>query len=153
MNPLDTIPLQAYWIPPDAVSVVHSFLHISTSPVIFGLGKGLTVTTTTLLPEHPLVSVTVTEYEVVIVGLTDIVAVFKPVFHLYVIPPLATKVVDSPKHITVFPAINGFGKGCTVTDLFVLATHPFTSVTVTLYTVDTLGFTEILTLVLPVLQM
>ena len=47
-----------------------------------GFGNGLTVTVTDVAEEHPLTSVTVTEYVVVAVGLTLITAVEAPLLQL-----------------------------------------------------------------------
>ena len=52
------------------------------SPVMDGFGSGLTVTVTDVAAEQPLASVTVTEYVVVVDGLTDTDAVFCPVLQV-----------------------------------------------------------------------
>ena len=55
---------------------------MTLSPVMAGVGSGLTVTVTEVAAEHPLASVTVTEYVVVVDGLTDMDAVFCPVLQV-----------------------------------------------------------------------
>ena len=83
--------------PPDAVNVVESPSQMATSAPAFAVGNGLTVTVTESLSVQPLV-VTVTEYTVVELGLTLILAVVAPVLHKYVSPPEAVSVVESPSH-------------------------------------------------------
>ena len=70
--------LQEYEVPPEAVRVVDSPLQMTLSPVIAGVGSGLTVTVTDVAAEQPLASVTVTEYVVVAAGLTEMEVVFCP---------------------------------------------------------------------------
>ena len=53
--------LHEYEVPPEAVRVVNSPLQMTLSPVMAGVGSGLTVTVTEVAAEHPLASVTVTE--------------------------------------------------------------------------------------------
>jgi len=64
------------------------------------LGKELTVTVIEAVFEHPIELVPVTEYVVVDVGLTVMLAVVCPVLHRYEVAPLAVKVVDAPGQIT-----------------------------------------------------
>jgi hypothetical protein len=63
-------------------------------------GLGLTVTVTLADAEHPLALVPVTEYVVVALGLTTMLAPVWPVLHIYVLAPVAVSVVDSPWQIT-----------------------------------------------------
>lgn len=70
--------LQTYDIPPDAVNVVLSFIHIFTSPVIVTVGNGLIFTNLDPTAEQPFVPVTVTEYVVGIPGVTVIEADVAP---------------------------------------------------------------------------
>ena len=53
--------LHEYEVPPEAINVVDSPLQITLSPVMAGVGNGLTVTVTEVAAEQPLASVTVTE--------------------------------------------------------------------------------------------
>ena len=62
------------------------------------------------------------------------------------------RIVLSPKHISVSPLIVGVGKGFTITVSLVLAIHPLSSFTVTLYVVVVVGLTVILLVVDPVLH-
>ena len=48
-------------------------------------GNGFTVTLTVAVPEHPAVLVPVTEYVIVALGVTVMLAVLPPVFQLYVL--------------------------------------------------------------------
>ena len=60
----------------------------------------MTVTVTSSVSEFvPVASYAVTVYVVVVVGLTDILAVVAPVLHKYVEPPVAVKVVLLPLQI------------------------------------------------------
>ena len=111
--------------------MVVSPIQIIKSPSITGLGNGLTVTVMPLLATHPLASVTVTEYIVLTAGLTTILLPVVALFQIYDTPPVATRVVDSPKQIILSPLTEGIGNGLTVTDMPVLAAHPLVSVTVT----------------------
>ena len=60
---------------------------------------------------------------------------------MYVTPPVATKVVDSPTQIILSPLIEGIGNGFTLTEMEVFALHPLISVAVTVYIVLTVGLT------------
>ena len=123
--------LQEYEVPPEAVRVVDSPLQMTLSPVMAGVGNGLTVTVTDVAAEHPLASVTVTEYVVVADGLTEMEAVFCPLLQEYEVPPEAVSVVVSPLQMTLSPVMAGVGSGLTVTVTEVAAEHPLASVTVT----------------------
>ena len=104
---------------------------MTLSPVMAGVGNGLTVTVTDVAAEHPLTSVTVTVYVVVADGLTEMEVVFCPLLQEYEVPPEAVRVVDSPLQMTLSPVIAGVGNGLTVTVTEVAAEHPLASVTVT----------------------
>ena len=104
---------------------------MTLSPVMAGVGSGLTVTVTDVAAEHPLASVTVTEYVVVAAGLTEMEAVFCPLLQEYEVPPEAVSVVGSPLQMTLSPVITGDGSGFTVTVTEVAAEQPLASVTVT----------------------
>ena len=67
-------------------------------------------------------------------------------------PPDAVNVVLAPLHIVVLPAILAVGSGFTVTVTLVLASHPFASVTTTLYIVVALGLTVMLAVLAPLLH-
>lgn len=66
--------------PEDAVSVAADPLHGLNKPVIIGIGPGFTVTVVLALPVQPLLSVTVTVYEVVVLGVMVIETLVAPVF-------------------------------------------------------------------------
>jgi uncharacterized membrane protein (DUF485 family) len=68
------------------------------------------------------------------------------------LPPLAIKVVLSPRQILVSPLIVGVGIGLTVMVSFVEAWQPLASDTVTLYVVVAVGLTVMLLVVDPLLQ-
>ena len=81
------------------------------------LAKGVVVTLTVwlVLAVQLFASVTVTEYVVFTEGVTVIKAVVEPLLHLYVLPPVAVKVVLVPLQILVVPVMLATGKGLTVT--------------------------------------
>ena len=84
-------------------------LQIVVVPLIEGVGKAFTVTEALVDAVHVAAFVTVTEYEVVVVGLTVIAAVVAVVLHKYEVPPLAVNVVLLPLQIVVVPLIDGVG--------------------------------------------
>src|ERR1700756_4033470 len=96
------------------------------------VGKGLTVIVTVFVPIQPLPFVPETVYVVVTVGLGVIDVVFTPVFHVYVVAPLAVKDIVLPAH-TVAEAgvIVMVGKAFTVTATEAVFTQPFEFVPVT----------------------
>src|SRR5687768_5132925 len=66
-------------------------------------GQGISTNTLThAVSEHPLVSVTVTQYSVVAAGETFIEVVVSPVLHRYVPPPVAFNVVELPGLMVTF---------------------------------------------------
>ncbi len=74
--------LHKYEVKPEvAVSVAADPLQGLNEPDIEGVGRGFTVTVALVLPVHPLLSVTVTVYEVVVLGVMVMAAVVAPVFH------------------------------------------------------------------------
>lgn len=78
------------------------------------VGFGVTVTDTVWVLPQPLV-VPVTVYPEVAEGLTESVLVVAPVFQLYVVAPLAIKVVVCPAQIVALDT-DTVGLGITVTD-------------------------------------
>jgi hypothetical protein len=110
--------LQIYVLPPPAVSVVLSPRHMIVSPLIVGVGIGFTVMVSFVEAWQPLASDTVTLYVVVAVGLTVILLVVEALLQIYVLPPLAVRIVLSPRQIIVSPLIVGVGIGFTVTVSF-----------------------------------
>jgi hypothetical protein len=104
---------------------------MTLSPVIAGVGSGFTVTVILVFAWQPLASVAVTVNVVVVVGDTVMLVVVAPLFHAYVLPPLAVSAVLSPLQMTLSPVIAGVGNGLTVTVTLVLAWQPLASVAVT----------------------
>ena len=94
-------------------------------------GAALTVTTTVLVFEHPLASVPVAVYVVLIVGFTTSGAVLAPVFHRYVTAPDAVRVVAPPEQMLVDPLMEILGSAFTVRDRVAVLVHPAASVPVT----------------------
>jgi hypothetical protein len=144
--------LQIYVLPPLAVNVVLSPRHMIVSPLIVGVGIGFTVTISLADAPQPLTLVTVTLYVVVAVGVTVMLLVVDPLLQIYVLPPLAVRVVLSPRQILVSPLKVGVGIGLTITVSFADASQPLASDTVTLYVVVAVGLTVILLVVDPLLH-
>jgi hypothetical protein len=103
-------------------------------------GSGFTVTVVTAVPEHPAASVPVIVYEVVLVGVTVIGLELAPVFHEYVLPPLAVKIASAPEQ-TVGEFTEITGSGFMVTVATAVPVHPAASVPVTVYEVVLVGVT------------
>jgi hypothetical protein len=79
-------------------------------------GLGFTFTVWLAVALHPVeLFVTVTVNVVVFVGLTFSGLLVEPVFHRYVSPPEADRVIFVPAQIVVGPLIEAFGKGLTLT--------------------------------------
>ena len=79
--------------------------------------------------------------------------VVAPVFHKYVPPAVAVKVVLCPLQMVVIPPMVGTGNGFTVTDIDAVPVHPLV-VAVTLYVVGFIvGLTVIVVAVPPVFQL
>ena len=76
---------------------------------LFATAASLTKTVTFAVSVQPLASVAVTKYCVVAVGDTVMGAVVAVLFHTYVVPPLAVKIVFSPLLIVVSPVIEVVG--------------------------------------------
>ena len=131
---------QLYVVPPLAVSVVEVPVHIATDAPPLMVGKALTVTVFVPVLIHPLASVPVTVYIVVVVGLAvmpEPVVAVRPVDgdQLYVVPPPAVSVVEVPVHIATDEPPLMVGSAFTVTVLVPVLIHPFASVPVTVYAV------------------
>ena len=120
---------------------------IETSEPAAAVGGCRTVTTTVSSPIHPLASVTVTIYGVVVVGLAvglATVAELSPVVgaqeYVYgVLPPEAVGeppiTADPPGQIAVSAPADAVGGVSTVTVIVSRLRHPFASVTRTIYVV------------------
>jgi hypothetical protein len=94
-------------------------------------GKGFTVMVFTAVLVHPLTLVPVTVYVVVTVGEIKIDEPMAPVFQVYVLAPLAVKVVVLPKQIIEFVAVTVIvGGGFTVIVFTAVFVHPLTLVAV-----------------------
>jgi len=99
------------------------------------------VTLTVAVPVHPAVLVPVTEYVVVELGVTVILAVLPPVFQLYVFAPLTVSTEVAPLHIAAGLAdALTVGNGFTVTLTVAVLVHP-DAVPVTEYVVVAVGDT------------
>jgi len=79
---------------------------------------------------HPIAFVPVTEYEVVVVGLTVMLGVLFPLFHEYIAAPDAVRVADEPAQILV-PESEIVGIGLTVIEIVEVAEQPAAFVPVT----------------------
>ena len=100
------------------------------------------MTLTVAVPVHPAVLVPVTEYVVVELGVTVMLAVLPPVFQLYVFAPLAVSTEVAPLHIAagLADAVTD-GNGFTVTLTVAVPVHPAVVVPVTVYVVVLVGDT------------
>ena len=114
-------------------------------------GAEFTVTVEVAVFEQPPFE-PVTVYVVVLPGLTEIDAVVAPVFHKYVVAPLAVIVADCPPQILVEFAVTE-GGGFIVINCVAVFVHPFAAVPVTVYVVVEVGLTEILAVDPPVFQL
>jgi hypothetical protein len=132
--------------------VLHNKFAGFTLPIEHG-GNGFTVTVLEHELVHPLAFVTVTEYVVVVVGLTVIDAVVAPVLHRNDVPPAAVSVDEAPIQIVGLAGVMlHVGSGFTVTVVEHELVHPAALVTVTVYVVVVVGLTVIAAVVAPVLQ-
>ena len=130
LKPVDG--LHEYVAAPVAVSVVFAPLQIVASLPAFTTGNWFTVTVLTALVALQPFAVTVTLYDVVLVGVTVIEALVAPVLHKYVVPALAVNVVLVPAHTVVVPLIVAVGNGVTVIAVALdVVEHPVLFVTVT----------------------
>ena len=112
-------------------NVTESPSQIAISEPAFTLGRELTVTFTWSVLIQPLLSVPVTVYNVVEIGVKA-VALVMLLAQLYVRAPLAFKANDSPSQMEVsFPA-STFGKSFTVTCIESVLIHPLISAPITL---------------------
>jgi hypothetical protein len=123
--------LQRYVPPPATVNVVLTPLQMVVTPVMFGVGIGLTVTAWLAVAVHPETLVTVTVYVISADGLTVMNGSKEPLLHLYRPPPVAVSVVLPPLQITEGPVIATTGFWFTMTVLVAVAVHPLPFVTVT----------------------
>ena len=128
--------LHAYVLAPFAVSVADCPVQIVAGATEI-TGSALTVTVTCVEAVHPLTSVPVTVYVVVVVGfaVTDepVVALSAVAgVHEYVEAPLAVSVADCPLQIVAGETLIT-GSGLTVTVTCTDAVQPLTSVPVTVY--------------------
>ena len=69
------------------------------------------------------------------VGETRIAEVVSPVFHKYILPPVAVSVEFSPEHIVVLPVITGAGRACTVMVKKAVSLQLFVSAPETVYVI------------------
>ena len=104
------------------VTVEPAIIPFGAAPPRFTIGAGgggggvvVTLTVWLVLAVQLFASVTVTEYVVFTEGETVMKAVVEPLLHLYVLPPVAVKVVLVPLQILVVPVMLATGKGLTVT--------------------------------------
>jgi len=144
-----------YVFAPLAVNTELAPLHIAAGlAVAVTDGNGFTVTLTVAVPVHPAVVVPVTEYVVVELGVTVMLAVLPPVFQLYVFAPLAVNTEVAPLHIAagLADALTD-GNGFTVTLTVAVPVHPAVLVPVTVYVVVALGVTVMLAVLPPVFQL
>ena len=133
LKPVDGV--QVYVIPPVAVKVELLPLHIGEGVGAVIVGGGFTVTDTVVVFTQPLPSVPVMVYVELIVGLAvtvEPVVALKPVdgVHVYVVPPVAVKMVLLPLHIGAGVGAVIVGGGFTVTATVVVLTQPLPSVPV-----------------------
>jgi hypothetical protein len=109
----------------------HSIVTFSGHAITGGVG-GVTITTRLHVLLHPFTSVIVTEYVPARIAVMQIVV--SPVFHKYEAAPGVTQSsVDSPSQKMALPVIVHVGRGLTMTVLLHTLEHPFSSVTVTVY--------------------
>ena len=141
--PLPKVCDQLYVFAPLAVSTEVAPLHIAAGLAeTLTVGKEFTVTLTVAVPVHPAVLVPVTEYVVVVLGVTVMLAVLPPVFQLYVFAPLAVSTEVAPLHIAAGLAVAlTDGNGFTVTLTVAVPVHPAVVVPVTVYVVVLVGDT------------
>ena len=82
----------------------------------------------------------VTEYCVLVAGVTVIVELVAPVLQVYVLAPLTDKEADCPGHMVLLETITG-GPAPTITVVVAVLVQP-ADVPVTVYCVVTVGLTE-----------
>lgn len=123
---------QEYIVPPLAVRVVVSPMHMAISPEIITTGYDNTVISTDSVSVQLLPSVTVTVYVEVLVGITVTAELLPRLLdHAYVPAPEAVRTVLLPVQMVVVPVITATGRAFTVTDDVSVSVQPLLSVTVT----------------------
>ena len=136
--------LQEYIVPPDAFKLTPDPIQVLSfepaSAIIL-----LTVIVTESDAEHPIPSVTNTEYVVVTIGVAmglKIVVSLSPDegLHANVIPPDAPRVIFPPMQIVSFSPASAGGERLTVTVNVVVFEHKDKSVPVIVYVVLLVGF-------------
>jgi len=106
-----------------------------------------------MLVEQPAVFVPMTEYVVVVDGLTVMEDDVAPLLHTYDEAPLAVSVVDAPAQITDEDTLTFTeGEAFTVIVFETIAEHPPAFVPVQVYVVVELGLTVMLAEVAPLLH-
>jgi hypothetical protein len=146
--------LHKYAEPPLAVKVAEAPEQIADADALTLIeGAALTTTVTDPIAEQPDELVPVTEYVVVNVGLTEMLADVAPLLHRYVEPPLAVNVADAPAQIVEADALTLIeGAALTTTVIDPVAEQPDELVPVTEYVVVAAGITEMLADVAPLLH-
>lgn len=136
-----------YTVPPEAVMVSATPLHVAFLPVKVITGYALTVTTTVCAALlHPLADKPVTVYVVVFAGFavtTESVVELKFVLgvHTYVAVPLHVNTEESPRHIDVGLANAVItGVGFTITTTVSVALQPLATEPVSVYVCVVVGF-------------
>ncbi len=150
VEPVKAPGFHVYVEPPVAVKVAEVPLQISVGLIVAEIvGLGLTVKVTVCVLVHPRVVVPITEYVVVVVGVTiTLVPVKAPGFHVYVDAPLAVKVELPPEQIIVGEA-DATMVGVEVTFIVIVFVdeQPAAFEPITVYVVFAVGVT---TVVVPV---
>ena len=136
LKPVDGV--QVYVAPPVAVKVALLPLHIGEGVGAVIVGSGFTAIATVVVFTQPLPSVPVMVYVELIVGLAvtdEPVVALKPVegVQVYVVPPVAVKMVLLPLHIGAGVGAVIVGGGFTVTATVVVLTQPLPSVPIMVY--------------------
>ena len=113
--------------------VVLKPIHITAGEAVAVMaGRGFTVTETVAVPEQPLALVQVTEYVAVDVGVAVNEAPLPDGLHVYVLPPAAEMVADSPLQSEAGEALAVIvGAGFTETVTLAAPVHPAADVPVT----------------------
>jgi hypothetical protein len=124
-------------LPPEAVRVAELPGQIVVLPEMLAVIPFETITVTFAVSVQ-LPIPTTTEYVVLVVGETTMVEFVEPVFHEYVVPPLAVSVVKSPTQMVVLPEMLAVTVEVTVTTTVSVA-WPQDVVAVTTYVVVEAG--------------
>jgi len=134
--------LQEYVPPPVPLSVVELPRLIVTSEPALAVGPVNTFTVIVAVSvQAPFETTTV--YVVVAVGETVSKELVPPVFHEYVPPPVAVRIVEEPAQMLVSPVILATGGAVVLTVTVAVSTHPLASVPITEYEVVVVGVTVI----------